>query len=193
MVLSTGPDTYQGFSISVHFLPKSSIYHLIVRLITSDSIYQVFVTEFGERDEWLNVGIVVASAETSAGVNVEVYRNGHALMTTSSPISQDSSNPYSVNPSPGIYIGSAITTMVNMSTVPIASGTINMLGKSKGNDFTLKKRIPQIFNHQMVIETCSSYTLIKMNHFFSFLVETSRFVWISTFKLYDSHGRLRFQ
>ncbi|VDK38457.1 unnamed protein product, partial [Taenia asiatica] len=127
MVLSTGPDTYQGFSISVHFLPKSSVYHLIVRLVTSDSIYQVFVTEFGERDEWLNVGIVVAGVETSAGVNVEIYKNGHALMTTSSPILRDPSRLYSVNPSPGIYIGPAITTMTNMSTVPIASGTISML------------------------------------------------------------------
>ncbi|KAL5961178.1 Adhesion G-protein coupled receptor D1, partial [Taenia solium] len=127
MVLSTGPDTYQGFSISAHILPKSSVYHLIVRLVTSDSIYQVFVTEFGERDEWLNVGIVVAGVETSAGVNVEIYKNGHALMTTSSPILRDPSRLYSVNPNPGIYIGPAITTMANMSTVPIASGTISML------------------------------------------------------------------
>ncbi|KAL5106458.1 hypothetical protein TcWFU_010070 [Taenia crassiceps] len=127
MVLSTGPDTYQGFSIAVHFLPKSNIYHLIVRLVTSDSVYQVFVTEFGKRDEWINIGVVVARAEASAGINVEVYKNGLALMTTSSPISKGFSKPFSANPSPGIYIGSAITTMANMSTVPIASGTISML------------------------------------------------------------------
>ncbi|EUB57302.1 putative G-protein coupled receptor [Echinococcus granulosus] len=127
MVLSTGPNTYQGFSISVQYIPKSSVYHLLVRLVTSDSIYQVFATEFGKSDEWLNVGVVVGGAKTSAGVYVEVYKNGHALMTTSSPISRVSSKCYRINPSSGLYLGSAITTMANMSAVPIASGTISML------------------------------------------------------------------
>ncbi|VDM35300.1 unnamed protein product [Hydatigera taeniaeformis] len=127
MILSTGPDVYQGLSIFIQFLRNSNVYHLLVRLVTPDSTYQVFATDFAESDEWVNVGIVVAGAKTSAGVCVEVYKNGHALMATSLPILRDFSNRYGANPSPGIYLGSAITTMSNMSTASIASGTISSL------------------------------------------------------------------
>ena len=128
MILSSGPTTYQGISISAQFPSKSDTYHLLVLFITSDSIYQIVTNDFGTCGEWINVGIVV-NGGTSEGFYLEIYRNGLAYMATSSPISRDLSASYQMNPSPGIYFGSAVTTIASMANTPIASGTVSMLGR----------------------------------------------------------------
>ena len=129
MVLSSGPGTYQGISASTKYLPEVESYHLLVKLITSDSIYQILAPDFELCGKWVNVGIVASTEDASKDVHLEVYKNGLAFMATSLPVSRSPSAIYQINPSPGIYFGSAITTIAGMAAAPIASGMISTFSR----------------------------------------------------------------
>ncbi|VDD74343.1 unnamed protein product [Mesocestoides corti] len=153
MVVSSGPGTYQGFSVSVQIVARSATFNLIVVLIMPDSIYRVFVAEFGVIGTWYNIGLVVGGTGTPAGTSVEVYRNGHAYVMTSLPVMQDPFKQFPVNPSPGLYFGSAITKMTNMSSVAIAPGVVSMFGKFDRHLFFSRSWSPQS-SHKILLGKC---------------------------------------
>ncbi|VDN97474.1 unnamed protein product [Rodentolepis nana] len=126
MVMSTGPTTYQGISVAIEYPTIPNSFNLIVKLVTFDSIYLIFSTNYWKTDEWVNVGIVATNGENSMGITMELYRNGLPLMTTSSPFFKDASTFYPKNPNSGVYFGSSIATIPKMNAVHIASGGVNM-------------------------------------------------------------------
>lgn len=128
LVLSTGPSTYQGIAVAIEYPNTPETFSLIVKLVTSDSIYRIFSTAFAKTEEWVNVGVVATNGENSMGVTMELYRNGHSLMMTSAPLNKDPSICYPKNPSPGLYFGTSIATIVNMNSAHIASGGVSMFG-----------------------------------------------------------------
>lgn len=127
--MSTGPTTYQGISVSVEYPTTPDNFNLIINLITTDSIYQIFSSNFWRINEWVNVGIVVTAGKDSMGISMELYRNGYSLITTSSPLIKDASIYYPKNPSSGVYFGAAIAIISNMNAAHIASGGVSMFGK----------------------------------------------------------------
>ncbi|KAM3180852.1 hypothetical protein ACTXT7_015501, partial [Hymenolepis weldensis] len=126
LVMSTGPTTYQGISVTVEYPTTPDNFNLIIKLVTADSIYQMYSSNFWKINEWVNVGIVATAGEDSMGISMELYRNGYSLMTTSSPLIKDASICYPKNPSSGVYFGASIATISNMNAARIASGGVSM-------------------------------------------------------------------
>nr|CDS31126.1 cadherin EGF LAG seven pass G type receptor 1 [Hymenolepis microstoma] len=126
LVMSTGPATYQGISVAIEYPTTPNSFNLVVKLVTSDSIYLIFSANYWRTDEWVNVGVVATTGENSMGISMELYRNGLPLMTTSSPLIKDASIFYPKNPNSGVYFGASIATISKMNAVRIASGGVSM-------------------------------------------------------------------